>query len=139
MNIQPSKNYNLKKLKKWLELELSATVLLFLSYAFGITIFIALVAAILFVPLLFKVLINERRYGWILNFVIFVVGPGLISYFFFGQATWLASHTNLATAVLISLAFFYFYCAVLRLVISDWYLDEEEDDEILRIRTKINN
>tara|TARA_R100001143_G_C3355635_1_gene132144 strand:+ start:2161 stop:2553 length:393 start_codon:yes stop_codon:yes gene_type:complete len=130
LKIHISKNYHLDKLKKWLELELSGSILLFLSYAFGITIFLAILVAVLFLPLLFKVLIKERRYGWILFFVIFVIGSGVLSYYFFGQATWLDPFTNNATAVLVSLGFFYFYCATLRLVIPEWYHEEEDNHPI---------
>lgn len=132
MKIHISKNYHVEKLKKWLEYELSGSVLLFLSYAFGITIFLALVAAVLFLPLLFKVLFTERRFGWILTFVIIVIGPGILSYYFFGQATWLSSFTKQTTAAMISLVFFYFYCAFLRLVIPEW-VHEEEDEDILEV------
>lgn len=126
MEIQISKNYNLAKLQKWLNYELSGTVLFVLSYIYIITQLLAIFLAIVFLPLLFKVLIQEKRYGWILFFFISVIGPGLISYFFFGQASWLYRSTNAMTAIIISLMFFYFYCATLRLVIPGWFYEEDE-------------
>jgi hypothetical protein len=124
MEIRISKNYHLSKLQKWLDYELSGTILLFLTYAFGLTIILALTAAIVFLPVLLKVLIKERKYGWLISFIFLVLGSGVMAYKFLGQATWMFNSTALTTAVFVSLVFFYFYCAILRLVIYRWYYDE---------------
>jgi ABC-type multidrug transport system permease subunit len=88
------KYYNRKRLQTWLEFEIGGSALLFLHYFafpfnFIIPRFISIMitgvvvlALIFFVILIFKVLLQEKRYGWIKLFFVFVAGSGLITYLF---------------------------------------------------------
>jgi hypothetical protein len=73
-----------------------------------------ILAAILFTPFMLKVLFEERRFGWIIYFIIIVLIPVIAIYFFnFGLSYKPAFQ-------LIPLGTFYFYCFTLRLAIKDW-------------------
>jgi len=90
---------------------------------FGIlgTIILAalLIAAILFIPLLLEVFWQERRFGWFLFFLLFVIGiPAAVHQM-------LEDSSAGFLAILTAVGTFYFYCAVLKLSISSWFHDEE--------------
>jgi len=125
ININPY--YNIGKLQRWLEFELAGPVLLYVTYAGGITIFLALLAALLVMPFLLKVLIQESKYGWLGTLIVFVFGSFWGAYLFFEPALWMTDVSKLSGAFLISLMFFYFYCAMLRLVIGSWTKDELDE------------
>ena len=125
MEIHVSRNYNIAKLQKWLDYELSSSVLLIFWYflGFGIlgTIILAafFIAVILFIPLLVKVIWLERRIGWFVFFLIMVVGiPALFYQMLDGTS---AGIVTTFTAI----GSFYFYCAMLKLTIPTWFHDEE--------------
>jgi len=120
-------NYNLGKLQKWLTFELSGPIILYLTYIFPLAFLFAIVAALAFVPLLFKVLIMERKYGWLMSFFIIVVGSGFVTYAFLKQADWMWHDTVISSSAMVSLVFFYFYCGLLKLIIPRWFHDEEFD------------
>ncbi len=125
MQITVSRNYNLSKLHKWLDYELSGSTLLILSYFFTPAIILAVVAAIAFIPLLVKVLILERKYGWLL-FLILLIGIlpyGMVGYF--KTITWMTSMSGTMIALFSGLMVFYFYCAILRLFLPRWYQEED--------------
>jgi len=126
ININPY--YNIGKLQRWLEFELAGPVLLYITYAGGITIFLALLAALLVMPLLLKVLIVERKYGWLGTLIVFVFGSFWGTYLFFEPAAWMTNVSKLSSALLISLGFFYFYCAMLRLSIGSWTKEDVQDE-----------
>ena len=126
ININPY--YNIGKLQRWLEFELAGPVLLYITYAGGITIFLALLAALLVMPLLLKVLIVERKYGWLGTLIVFVFGSFWGTYLFFEPAAWMTNVSKLSSALLISLGFFYFYCAMLRLSIGGWTKEDVKDE-----------
>ena len=126
ININPY--YNIGKLQRWLEFELAGPVLLYITYAGGITIFLALLAALLVMPLLLKVLIVERKYGWLGTLIVFVFGSFWGTYLFFEPAAWMTNVSKLSSALLVSLMFFYFYCAMLRLSIGSWTKEDVQDE-----------
>lgn len=114
MEIEISKDYNLRRLQKWLDVELSTSILIFLSFFANITIFLAAIAAVIFTPFMIKILFEERRFGWITFFVIVVLVP--LGYTFLGKQNDSLNYIF----QLVSLAIFYFYCFVLRISIKDW-------------------
>lgn len=116
--INPSYNYNIARLHKWLDYGLGSSLLLFMSYIYGFAFLLAVGAAIAFTPFLIKVLIEERKFGWLTAFVIVVLGPPLAVWFYIGDGNWDW------VARFIALGNFYFYCAFLRLVIPGWYHSE---------------
>jgi len=114
MEIEINKNYDVNRLRRWLDYELSTSVLLLLSWFWGISIWLMTIAAILFTPFMLKILFQERRYGWIIFFLISVIIPTIGILFLEIDSTYKIVFK------LIPLAFFYFYCFLLRLVIRDW-------------------
>jgi hypothetical protein len=117
-DLESSSNYNISQLHKWLDYELGSSVLLFMSYIWGFAFLIAVGAAIAFTPLLIKVLIEERKFGWLTSFVILVLGPPVAVWFYVGNGSmdWVARFVALGN--------FYIYCGFLRLMISRWYKSE---------------
>lgn len=130
------KYYNRKKLQTWLEFEIGGSALIFLHYFAFPFIFIVprfismmitgviVIALIFFVILIFKVLIQEKRYGWIKLFFGFVAGSGLISYLFLIRADWMFDFGKLMISGMVSVVFFFFYSCLLRWSIPYWY-DED--------------
>ena len=114
MEIEIPKNYNVRRLRRWLNYELSSSVLFLLSWFWNITIILMFIAAFVFIPFMLKVLIEEKRFGWIIFFLVIVVMPIII----FFAVNMDSSYKYFLS--LIILAFFYFYCFVLKLTIRDW-------------------
>ena len=114
-DIESDKHYNLERLQTFLSYQLSGTFLFVLSFFWGITLLLAVLAAIIFIPFMLKVLYQEERFGWIIFFCIIVLLP-LIFFFIF-----LRDSNYLFVFGLLSLAFFYMYCFILRLSIGDWF------------------
>ena len=133
MKIIVDPNYNLGKLQKWLTIEMSGFILLILIYLpiapaiYKIVLVIYLIAALALLPLLLKVLLNEKKYGWIIFFLIFVIGSGLAASTYLSNADWMLHSSVVISSLLVSLMFFYFYCGLLKLAIPQWFHDEEFD------------
>lgn len=114
MEIEITKDYNVRRLQQWLDFELSSSVMLVLSYFWSFTILLMALAAIIFTPFMIKVLWEERKHGWIIFFFFVVIVPIVLSFVFGFYAEYKS------IAFLLSLAMFYFYCFILRLVVKDW-------------------
>ena len=112
MEIEIDKDYTIRKLRRWLNFELSTTVLLFLQYS-GFTLILVVLAAIIFTPIMLKALYDEERFGWLIFFGI-IVGIPLLALPFFINTQWFG------IVAFVPLGSFYFYCFLLRLVIMDW-------------------
>ena len=114
MEIEIDKNYNLRRLRYWLNYSLSSSALFFLWYFTSLAVFILTIAALIFAPFMLKVLFEEKKWGWIIFFIITIIFPIAAVYIFLFK-------TNYFQAIgLIPLALFYFYCFLLRLTITDW-------------------
>lgn len=114
MGIDVSKDYNIGRLQQWLDYELSTVLLFFLSWFWTLMIVLMGIAAILFTPLMLKILFQERKFGWITFFLILVVIPLIVIQF-------LDIEPNYKFAMsLIPFALFYFYCFLLRFAVRDW-------------------
>lgn len=108
------KTYNLNKLQNWLDYTLSSSVLLFLSYFYIVTVYVALIGAIILLPLLLRVLFEQRRFGWLWSFIGLVVAPAGVIYGVGGGWYWAS------ISVFVFMFFFYIYCAALRFVLPSW-------------------
>ena len=97
-----------------LNYELASSTLLLLSYMSGIFLTLAIVAAILFAPYLAYVLFTEKRFGWIVSFIIIVLCPIIIS-FLLG-----ITEEYFSIILIVTLALFYFYCFVIRMSVREW-------------------
>lgn len=114
MEIEITKNYNVHRLQKWLDYELSTLILMLLSWFWNIAILLMIIAAFVFTPFMLKVMFEERRFGWITFFFLIVILPALGALFINIDSSYKF------VIELIPLALFYFYCFVLRLAIKDW-------------------
>ncbi len=114
MQIEISKNYNVRRLQQWLDYELSTIMLMLLSWFWNIALLLAIIAAVIFTPFMLKVMFEERRFGWIVFFFLMVILPAIGILFFNIDSSYKP------VIELIPLALFYFYCFILRLAIKDW-------------------
>lgn len=81
---------------------------------FKIVLIALAIAAILFAPYIFYVLINEKRYGWIVTFFAMVMIPLVGGYFIFKDTL------AFEASILIPLGIFYFYCYLIKFAVDDW-------------------
>lgn len=109
-----SVNQDLFKLQRYLNYELSSSVLFIFSFFYGILIFLLSLAAVVFTPFMLYVLIKEKRWGWIISFAIIV----FISSSIMLVLSILYTYLRLMLPILLGL--FYFYCFVLRFEVNNW-------------------
>jgi hypothetical protein len=114
----PSGLQNLLKLQRWLEYEISGMTLIALSWFWPVMIILVIIAALIFIPLMLKVLYQEKKTGWIISFVIFVIVP-LIALNFIN---FFLSPLYMILMYLPAAAFF-FYCFLLKLELRGWIND----------------
>lgn len=116
------------KLSKILELEVTyppiiigLTLLLFQSTEgnFPIALFLVIGAAKFFIPFIAYVLIVEKRYGWLISLVAFIIIPSIVIYFIV-KDTFLGKYF-----LLLPFIAFFFYCLLLKFSVREW-LDEYE-------------
>jgi len=113
-NIYIDQNYNLTRLKKYLNYQVSSSLLFFLSFQAFILIFLASAAALIFTPFMLYVLFTEKKKGWIILFIVVVVIPIILLII-------LSIEVEFSRPLLfISLGLFYFYCFLLRFEVNDW-------------------
>ena len=127
--------YYLKKLSKFLNYQLSTSLLYIASFFGEIFIAVAIIATIIFTSLMLYVFFKLKKKAWILTFLIFVIIPTIAS-IIIGYMLGL-----LMGFIFIPLAFFYFYCFMLKNVIND-RLEElfaKERLELEREEEKENN
>lgn len=79
-----------------------------------IPLVIIAVAAVLFTPYIFKVLIKEKKYGWIIIFFAMVILPLLFAYILFRDALFFEA------IILLPLGSFYFYCYLIKFEVDKW-------------------
>ncbi|MBN1301609.1 MAG: hypothetical protein JW995_10380 [Melioribacteraceae bacterium] len=107
-------NYDLHRLKKYLNYELSGSVLYFLSFQVFIFIFLASIAAVIFTPFMLRVLLAEKKKGWIIVFVLIVIIPVVVMII-------LIIFAGFSKAFLFFiLGLFYFYFFLLRIEVNGW-------------------
>lgn len=93
---------------------------------FKLLLWLIAAAAILFTPYIFYVLIKERKFGWIITFFVMTIIPFLLVHFLFIDALF---HDAI---ILIPLAFFYFYCFLIKYDVDRWLSDYYTHQEYLR-------
>jgi len=123
-------NYNLIRLKKYLNYEVSSSILYFLSFQIFIFIFLASAAALIFAPFMLYVLSKENKKGWIVLFIIIVIIPIMLLIilsilFEFSKPL-----------LLISLGLFYFYCFLLRFEVNNWVQEMSARNQYLMNKKK---
>jgi len=113
-NIYIDQNYNLTRLRKFLNYQVSSSLLYFLSFQVFVFIFIASAAALIFTPFMLYVLVTEKKYGWIVFFIIIVVVPIIVLLIL----SWMVEFSR--PLLFITLGLFYFYCFILRFEVNEW-------------------
>ncbi len=127
--------YYLKKLSKFLNYQISTSLLYIASFFGGILIIVAIIASIIFTSLMFYVFFKLRKKTWLLTFIIFVIVPSIVC-IIIGYMLGL-----LMGFIFIPLAFYFFYCFILKNIIND-RLEElfaKERLELERENEKENN
>ncbi|MFO7525384.1 MAG: hypothetical protein R6W68_08015 [Ignavibacteriaceae bacterium] len=82
-------------------------------------------AAILFTPYIFYILINEKKFGWIITFFAMIIIPLLLAHVLFhGEFVY-------EGLVLIPLASFYFYCYLIKFEVDKWLGEYYSYQELL--------
>ena len=71
-------------------------------------------AAILFTPYIFYILSKEKKFGWIILFFVMIIIPEVLGYLIFKDTL------AFEAALLIPLAFFYFYCYLIKYEVDKW-------------------
>jgi hypothetical protein len=84
------------------------------AFLIKVPLVIIAVAAVLFTPYIFKVLIKENKYGWITTFFVMIILPLLFAYILFDDALFFEA------IVLIPLLAFYFYCYLIKFEVDKW-------------------
>ena len=96
-------------------------LLRFAQSLFGITVqmilIIIAVAAVLFTPYIFFVLIKENKYGWMTTFFMMTIFPLLFAYLLFKDSIFFEA------LILIPLLAFYIYCYLIKFEVDKWLAD----------------
>ena len=96
------------------------------AFLIKIPLVIIAVAAVLFTPYIFKVLIKEKKYGWIIIFFAMIILPLLFAYILFRDALFFEA------IILLPLGSFYFYCYLIKFEVDKWLNDYSWHQERLQ-------
>ncbi|RPI71636.1 MAG: hypothetical protein EHM47_09790 [Ignavibacteriales bacterium] len=124
-----------------LNYELSTVLFYIIHFYWLLTLFLSVLAAILFTPYLIFVLIKEKKYSWLIIFVLLVISPIIIINTFFSKSLFYLA------VIQIPVLLFYLYCFMLRFDANEWlreinwkiYRETEEqksklDDDFIVLR-----
>lgn len=117
-------NYNLERLQKILNYNLSTSALFVLWYFSGLSILLIIVAAIIFSPFILFVLYKEKKSNWIITFGVMVFIPMILVAFF------LRSSGYASIGALVVLALVYLFCFVLKFSVNEWIKEERAKEEL---------
>ncbi len=117
----------LEKLYKYLNYEISSSILYLASWLFAIFLPLLFLAAILFTPLMLFVLYKEEKKGWIISFVVIIVAPTIITVIIFPALT------------IVGLIPFYFYCFILRMEVKSWLQEIRARNELVLQKIRKEN
>lgn len=84
------------------------------------------IAAVLFTPYIFYVMIKEKKYGWIITFFAMIILPLLFAYIIFRDALFFEA------LMLLPLGSFYFYCYLIKFEVDRWLSDYSWHQERLQ-------
>lgn len=125
------RNDHLDRLALYLNCELSASLLFFVSFVVWIFIFIAIIIAGVFIPYMIYVLLKEGRHGWIIFFNVMILTPLLISI--------ILLPSYFSVFMLISVALFYCYCFFLRMTVNEWIKERNWRLQLIEQRNEIES
>jgi hypothetical protein len=124
------KQNSLENFAKYLNYELSTSLLFFSSLFAGIFLILALIAAILFTPYMLYMLYKEKKNGWIIFYFLLVALP-LIVIFIISLTV-----DFIAPLLLIPLGLFYFYCFLLRFEVNSWIRERNAREQWIAQKKK---
>lgn len=125
-----NQNYNLIRLKKYLNYEVSSLVIYILSFQVFIFIFLASAAVLIFTPFMLYVLYTEQKKGWLLLFVIIVLIPLMVLIVSFIIIEFSRP------MLFISIGLFYFYFFLLRFDVNEWVREASAKNQYLMDKKK---
>ena len=108
----------LEKLYKYLNYEVSSTLLYAGSFFFRLFTPILFIAAIIFTPFMFFVLFKEEKKGWLISFIVMVLIPAILFVTLFPILT------------IVALIPFYLYCFILRMEVKGWLQEMRARNEL---------
>lgn len=91
-----------------------------------ILLLIITIAAILFTPYIFYVLIKENKFGWIITFFMMTIIPLALTYLLFNDSIFIEA------LILIPLLSFYIYCYLIKFEVDKWLADYSWHQERLQ-------
>lgn len=125
----PEQNiYLLKRLKQTLDLEVTyPPVLIAISFlifqsvdnSLPLSTILIIAAAKMAIPFIVYVLIKEKKFGWIVSLLVFIVVPSTIIYFIIRESIFSKYF------LLIPFLIFFFYCLLLKNSVRDWLAEAE--------------
>ncbi len=118
ISIENPKYRRLVRLKSYLNYEISSSVLLILWFVQGIGFYLMILAALVLLPLMIKVLFEQKKTGWLIFLSIIVLGSILLKFL------WFTNPVVMMIITILPLIVFYFYCFALKWSIGDWIEDE---------------
>ncbi|MBU0473253.1 MAG: hypothetical protein KKF62_03740 [Bacteroidetes bacterium] len=117
----------LESLYKYLNYEISSSVLYVGGWFYFMLLIVIIFAAIVFTPFMLYVLYKEEKKGWIISFSIIVLLPLIpISLFY-------------PDLLLIGLAPFYLFCFLLRMEVKGWLTEMRARNDLILQKLKKEN
>ena len=114
IHITASHYFTVGRLQRWLDVELSTSMLMLVIIFWKFALMLMAAGAIVFSAIMLRVLYQERKFGWMASFLAVVVLPTAGIYA--GDIP-----NAIKTAIeLVPLVLFYLYCFFLKLSIREW-------------------
>lgn len=123
-NLKFEKTHRLENLYKYLNYEISSSVLYVAGWFYAILSYVIVIAAIVFTPFMLYVLYKEGKNGWIISFSIVIILP-LISILLF--------YPDL---LIVGLAPFYLFCFLLRMEVKGWLTEMRARNDLVLQKIK---
>ncbi|RJP70683.1 MAG: hypothetical protein C4539_06070 [Ignavibacteriales bacterium] len=119
------------RLKNYLSYEISSSVLLILWFMQGIGYFLMVLGALALIPLIIKVLTENKKTAWLVSLLILVVLAVVLNFIQFKNPV------VAMIVIILPVIGFYFYCFALKWSIGDWIEDEKAKSQRRKIRDNI--
>lgn len=132
----------LERLKQILDIEvtypptLTALSLLFFQSSdntMPVATILIIASAKMAIPFIVYVLIKEKKLGWLVSLIVFIIIPSVVFYFIIKESVFSKYF------LLIPFLIFYFYCLLLKYSVREWLLEAQARIELEAIkREKVN-
>ncbi len=108
----------LERLSTILKYELPIGAVIFLMYVGNFLIILITAAVILIIPFITKIFLDEKKYGWLISYYLFIVFPFLLRYIHIIDPK-IMIYLNF-----LPLLTFIIYFFILKMVVSDWIVEK---------------